>query len=60
MVSWKEAADRKESVARAGLGDTKQDLAGLDQLQIGLAGIDAGLDLLVLDHDIAAVHDSCP
>ena len=58
VVSWKDAADRKESVARAGLGDAKQDLAGLNELQISLTGIDAGLDLLVLDHDIAAVHDA--
>ena len=32
--------------SQTGLGDAKQDLAGLNELQISLTGINAGLDLL--------------
>ncbi len=45
VVSWKEAAERKDSVAKRGLGDTHEDQGLRRQLQIRLARVDAGLDL---------------
>ena len=51
VVFWNEAAERKLSVARTGLGDAEQHPVGLRLLAVAVA--DAGV--LVLEHEL--VHD---
>ena len=57
VVSWKEAAERKDSVAKRSLGDTHEDQGLRRQLQIRLPRIDAGLDLGVGIVELEGVDD---